>query len=232
MPEPSIAQRLQAIKQRIHLAETNYHRPLGSVQLLAVSKGQDATAIEQAYEGGQRDFGENYVQEALIKIRSLSHLDLQWHFIGPIQSNKTKIIATEFSWVHSLCRLTIAQQLHAARNPSLPRLNVCLQVNLDEEDSKSGVACHLLPELAQAVLQLPRLQLRGLMTIPAPQIDTQRQYHSLLRLSNLLHSLNSDLNLSLDTLSMGMSDDLDAAIHAGSTIVRIGKAIFGERTPH
>jgi len=228
--DQTIAHRLQDIKTAILQAELASNRPAGDVQLLAVSKKQPIAAIEQAYSAGQRAFGESYVQEALLKIKSLAALPIHWHFIGPIQSNKTNVIAEHFAWVHSVCRQKIAQQLHDARPNHLPALNICLQVNLDDEPSKSGLAVELIAELARYVLQLPRLHLRGLMIIPKLQDDPQQQYLAFLRLTHLLHALNQQLNINMDTLSMGMSDDMQAAIRAGSTIVRIGTAIFGVRS--
>ena len=228
--DQTIAQRLQDIKSVILQAELASNRPAGDVQLLAVSKKQPVAAIEQAYYAGQRAFGESYVQEALFKIKSLACLPIAWHFIGPIQSNKTKVIAKHFAWVHSVCRQKIVQQLQDARPDHLPALNICLQVNLDEEQSKSGLAADLVAELARFVLQLPRLHLRGLMIIPKPQDDPHQQYLTFLRLAHLLQTLNQQLDINMDTLSMGMSDDMQAAICAGSTIVRIGTAIFGVRS--
>ena len=230
MPESTITERIAHLNDTIHQLECAYNRPSGAVQLLAVSKRQPAPSIQEAFNAGQRDFGENYLQEAQAKIKLLNHLPLIWHFIGPIQSNKTKHIANDFSWVHSVCRYKIALQLNDARADELPRLNICLQVNLDGEETKSGITPELITDLVIAVSQVPRLQLRGLMVIPKPQETEQQQYLSFLRLTQMLHSLNQQLNLSMDTLSMGMSDDLQAAIRAGSTMVRIGRAIFGERT--
>ena len=197
--------------------------------MLAVSKGHSCAEIEQAYVAGLCEFGENYLQEALTKIRTLTEPSILWHFIGPIQSNKTYEIAQHFSWVHSVCREKVAQQLSDARPSSKPSLNVCIQVNLDDETSKSGVNVEDVAKLANYILQLPRLRLRGLMLIPKPQNDEQLQYLSFLRLKQLLDKLNQQLNLTMDTLSMGMSNDYKAAIRAGSTIVRIGTAIFGAR---
>lgn len=214
----------------IHAAETTSHRAKGSVKLLAVSKGQSCQKIEQAYAAGLRDFGENYLQEAIAKIETLHALPLCWHFIGPIQSNKAKSIAQHFSWVHSVSSANVAQRLNEARPLSLPPLNICLQVNFDEEQSKSGLHPNKVQEVAAHIQTLPRLHLRGLMLIPKPQTNEQLQYRSFLRLTELLNTLNQQLNLSLDTLSMGMSNDLQAAIYAGSTIVRIGTALFGKRT--
>ena len=217
------------IQQRIVETAQLYQRPIQDLKILAVSKGQSAAAIKEAYLAGISDFGENYYQEAQKKIIILKNLTLCWHFIGPIQSNKVQGIAHDFSWVHSVNREKIAELLAIHRPEHLPPLNLCLQVNLDNEVSKSGIPPKNLPQLAQFVSQLPNLRLRGLMAIPMPQQGEQQQYESLLRLTDLFHQLNTDLNVSMDTLSMGMSDDLVAAIRAGSTIVRIGRAIFGER---
>lgn len=230
----SISERLNQVKHLINEREILFHRQTGDVQLIAVSKGHPSTSIKEAYHAGQRDFAENYYQEAQDKIEALSSFPLCWHFIGPIQSNKAKGIASLFSWVHSLCRLNIAKQLNEARPDNLPPLNICLQVNLDQEPTKSGIEPQHVAELAAYVLQCNRLQLRGLMCIPKQQPNEDLQYLSLLRLKNLLDTLNNQLNLRMDTLSMGMSQDISAAIHAGSTMLRIGTAIFGERKggPH
>jgi hypothetical protein len=176
-----------------------------------------------------RDFGENYLQEALEKQRELADLALTWHFIGPIQSNKTKAIAEHFSWVHSVERLKVAQRLNEQRPAHLPALNICLQVNVSDEASKAGCAASDLPVLVAAMAQLPRLKLRGLMAIPEPTSDPQLQNAAFARLRELQEQLNAQFNLKLDTLSMGMSDDLEAAIHQGSTWVRVGSALFGAR---
>lgn len=226
----SIAERINYIKQRIQRAETSCHRSHGQVQLLAVSKGHSSAEIKEAFAAGLTDFGESYLQEAANKIHALNELPLCWHFIGPIQSNKAASIAHQFSWVHSVSRQKIAQQLNDARPSSLPSLNICLQVNLDGEETKAGIDPDHVAELATSVLQCPRLQLRGLMLIPKPQLDQQQQYQSFLRLTELQQLLNQQLNISMDTLSMGMSNDMEAAIRAGSTVVRVGTAIFGERS--
>jgi pyridoxal phosphate enzyme (YggS family) len=190
-----------------------------------VSKTKPAAAIRQAFAAGVRDFGENYLQEALEKQLELGDLPLIWHFIGPIQSNKTKAIAEHFAWVHSVDRLKIAQRLSDQRPAHLPALNICLQVNVSGEASKSGCNPDELPALAQAVTQLPNLRLRGLMTIPEPTDDVARQHAAFAR----LRELQDGLGLDLDTLSMGMSHDLEAAIAEGATWVRIGTALFGAR---
>lgn len=225
----TIAKQVHTIQQIIIDAAKSCQRSPEDIQLLAVSKGQPVEAIQAAFEAGLCNFGENYLQEAQIKIQALKALPLCWHFIGPIQSNKTQALAQNFSWVHSVSREKIAQLLAQYRPENLPALNLCLQVNLDDEPTKSGINPQQLAKLALVVSQLPRLRLRGLMAIPKPESGEQQQYDSFLRLTNLLHRLNKELNLSMDTLSMGMSDDLVAAIRAGSTMVRIGRAIFGER---
>jgi PLP dependent protein len=224
----TIATNLQAVRSTLDLAASRAMRPSAEITLLAVSKTFPADAIRDAYQAGQTAFGESYLQEALDKMALLSDLPLQWHFIGPIQSNKTRAIAEHFSWVHSVDRVKIAERLSAQRPPQLPPLNVCLQVNVSNEVSKSGVSPTELPALAQAVLALPNLRLRGLMAIPAPaaNLDSQRLPFSQLRA--LMHALNAQ-GLPLDTLSMGMSQDMEAAILEGATIVRVGSAIFGHR---
>ena len=227
----SIDTRLQTVKGRIEKACALAGRDVQSVTLLAVSKTQDAQAVREAARCGQADFGENYVQEALEKIAALAPLrpQLRWHLIGPLQSNKTRLVAEAFDWVHTVDRLKIAQRLAEQRPPQLPPLQVCLQVNVSGEASKSGVAPEELPALAQAVAALPRLRLRGLMAIPEPADDPAAQRAPHRRLAQLLASLRGQ-GLALDTLSMGMSADLEAAIAEGSTLVRVGTAIFGERS--
>ena len=224
----TIANALQAVRQRIALAAAAAARPVEGIQLLAVSKTFPAESVREAYAAGQRAFGESYVQEAMEKIEALNDLPLKWHFIGPIQSNKTRPIAESFAWVHSLDRDRIADRLSAARPSSLPDLQVCLQVNISNEPSKGGVAPQDLPALARHVQTLPRLKLRGLMAIPEPTDDPVKQRLAFVRLRELLVQLNA-AGFQLDTLSMGMSDDLEAAIAEGATIVRVGSAIFGER---
>jgi PLP dependent protein len=225
----TIHQRIEQIQTTIHDLEVRHHRTVGSVTLLAVSKGKTSRVIEDAYGAGLSDFGENYVQEALTKIQALTYLPLCWHFIGGIQSNKAEAIAKHFSWVHSVSRSTIARQLNRHRPASLPALNVCLQVNIDDESSKSGLHPDDLVTLAREITLLPRLNLRGLMVIPKPIQDKAKHEDAFLRTADLLADLNSKLGLRLDTLSMGMSDDYDAAIQAGSTIIRLGQALFGAR---
>jgi len=198
------------------------------ITLLAVSKTFPAAVVREAYAGGQRAFGESYVQEALDKIAALHDLALEWHFIGPIQSNKTRAIAESFSWVHGVDRLKIAERLSAQRPPDMPPLNVCIQVNVSGEHSKSGAAPGEVAQLAQQIAQLPQLRLRGLMAIPAPERELASQRAPFARLRELQQQLNAQ-GMALDTLSMGMSQDMVAAILEGATIVRVGSAIFGER---
>ena len=198
------------------------------MRLLAVSKTWPAESVREAAAVGQRAFGESYVQEAIDKLDALAGLGLEWHFIGPLQSNKTRSVANAFAWVHSVDRLRIAQRLSEQRDVHLPPLQVCIQVNVSGEASKSGVAPDALPELARAVAALPRLQLRGLMTIPEATADVAVQRARFATLRQLKDGL-VDSGLPLDTLSMGMSDDLEAAIAEGATIVRVGTAIFGSR---
>lgn len=220
--------RWQTVCAQLRAAEQAAGRPVRSVDLLAVSKLHPAQAIRHLHAAGQTAFGENYVQEALDKMSELADLPLQWHLIGPLQSNKTQQVAAHFDWVHSVDRLKIAQRLSAQRPPQLPPLQICLQVNIDAEDSKSGCALADLPALAEAVLALPNLRLRGLMAIPAPGNVAA---HALLAktASDLLARLPALAAQPFDTLSMGMSDDLAEAVAAGSTMVRIGTAIFGAR---
>lgn len=225
----TIIQNIDHIKQLISDSAQRYQRQAGDIRLLAVSKGQPASAIRSAFQAGLRDFGENYWQEMQDKQSQLQDLPITWHFIGPIQSNKAADIACHAHWVHSLDREKIARLLSGRRSDSLPPLNICLQVNLDNEASKSGIKPQELPGLAECIRQLPNLALRGLMAIPEPHHDEEHQYRSLMRLSTLRDALNQQLHLTMDTLSMGMSDDLEPAIRAGSTLVRIGRAIFGER---
>ena len=226
-----IADKIAQVNARIACACAAARRPVQSVTLLAVSKTFPAVDVAAAHAAGQRRFGENYVQEALAKIAALDGLvpRPEWHLIGPLQSNKTRVVAESFDWVHSIERVQIAERLSAQRPAALAPLSVCLQVNVSGEASKSGVAPDELSRLAHAVAALPRLRLRGLMAIPAPAvaIEAQRAPHRLLR--ECLESLRAE-GLDLDTLSAGMSDDLEAAILEGATMVRIGTAIFGSRT--
>ncbi|MFN5744648.1 MAG: YggS family pyridoxal phosphate-dependent enzyme [Methylococcaceae bacterium] len=221
-----IRERLSAVQNAIRAAEYSFGRTPDSVQLIAVSKTRPADEIRLAYQSGQRDFGENYLQEALAKQEDLTDLGIVWHFIGPIQSNKTKAIAECFDWVHSVDRLKIAERLSEHRPDQRAPLNICLQVNISGEESKRGVAPADLPHLVAAVSDLPRLRLRGLMAIPAPSVNSALQRVPFRAMRELLVSLADP---SLDTLSMGMSDDLEAAIAEGATMVRIGTALFGPR---
>jgi len=223
-----IPQNLQAVQNTLVRAAYAAQRNPQDITLLAVSKTFSAAALREAYQAGQKLFGENYVQEALDKIAALRDLPLQWHFIGPIQSNKTRAIAENFSWVHSVDKLKTAERLSAQRPENLPLLNICLQVNVSGEHSKSGVTINEIAELAQAIARLPRLKLRGLMAIPAPADDLAAQRAPFAQLRQLQALLNTQ-GLTLDTLSMGMTHDLHAAILEGATIVRVGTAIFGER---
>jgi pyridoxal phosphate enzyme (YggS family) len=224
----TIASNLQAVRAAMAVAAAAAHRDIGSINLLAVSKTFPPNAIRAAYHAGQTRFAENYVQEALGKMDALQDLAIEWHFIGPLQSNKTRSIAGHFAWVHSVDRLKIAERLSAQRPPQLPPLQICLQVNISAEDSKSGVSPDETSALADAVAKLPNLHLRGLMAIPAPGDDTVTQRAAFARLHELFDQLNRQ-GLALDTLSMGMSHDFAAAIAEGATMVRIGTAIFGNR---
>jgi len=221
----TIAENIAKVGVRIREAAQASQRDFSHIGLLAVSKTKPADAIREAFAAGVTDFGENYLQESLDKQTQLSDLPVVWHFIGPIQSNKTKPIAEHFAWVHSVDRLKIAERLSAQRPAHLPALNICLQVNVSGEASKSGCSPDQLSALAHAVTQLPNLRLRGLMTIPEPTDDVTEQRAAFARLRELQQSLN----LELDTLSMGMSHDLEAAIAEGATWVRIGTALFGAR---
>ncbi len=224
----TVGERLAALRERIAALERRHGRAPGSVRLVAVSKTKPAAAVREAFEAGQRDFGENHLQDALSKIEPLAGLGLTWHFIGPLQSNKTRAVAERFDWVHSIDRLKIARRLSAQRPPGRPPLQVCVQVNISAEPTKSGVAPGELEALARAVAELPGLRLRGLMAIPAPSEDPAEQRAAFRRLRELQEGLLAR-GLALDTLSMGMSADLEAAIAEGATIVRVGTAIFGER---
>ncbi|QOL50028.1 YggS family pyridoxal phosphate-dependent enzyme [Massilia litorea] len=228
----TIAANLQAVEAIIATAVRAANRPPSSVQLLAVSKTFPMEAVLEAVAAGQRAFGENYLQEGVEKIAAVARaqpdLPLEWHFIGPIQSNKTRPIATNFAWVHTVERLKIAQRLSEQRPPELGPLNVCLQVNISGEATKSGATAAELPELARQVAALPNLRLRGLMAIPEPQTDPALQRAAFARLRQLADSLRAG-GLAIDTLSMGMSGDMESAILEGATIVRVGSAIFGLR---
>lgn len=228
-----ISDNMQAVELAIQAAAKAANRPRSEVQLLAVSKTFPSDAVLDAMQTGQRAFGENYLQEGVDKIAAVAaaapDAQLEWHFIGPIQSNKTRPIAENFAWVHAVDRLKIAQRLSEQRPAGMPPLNICLQVNISGEASKSGVAPEALAELAHQVAALPNLRLRGLMAIPEPESDAAKQHLPFVRVRNLFEQLQAD-GLQLDTLSMGMSGDLAAAVAEGATIVRIGTAIFGNRT--
>jgi len=224
----TIAANLQAVKGRITDAARASGRDEREITLLAVSKTWPVSAIREAWDAGQAAFGENYAQEAVQKAAELADLGLEWHFVGPIQSNKTSQIAANFAWVHGVDRLKIAERLSAARSGKMP-LEICLQVNVSGEDSKSGVAPGDMRELAAAVANLPNLRLRGLMTIPEPGLDMSAQRRPFALLRGLMEDLNASGCCAMDTLSMGMSHDFEAAIAEGSTLVRVGTAIFGER---
>ncbi len=221
----TIAANISTLEQRIRTASLAAQRDPASVGLLAVSKTKPSSALREAYAAGLRDFGENYLQEALGKQAELADLPLCWHFIGPIQSNKTRAIAEHFDWVHSVDRLKIAQRLSEQRPENLEPLNICIQVNVSGEASKSGCTPEDLPALAAAISDLPRLRLRGLMAIPEPTEDKTEQEAAFAA----VRTLQDELNVPLDTLSMGMSHDLEAAIAQGATWVRIGTALFGAR---
>ncbi|MBC3237768.1 YggS family pyridoxal phosphate-dependent enzyme [Pseudomonas lurida] len=221
----TIADNIGQVSQRIRAAADAVQRDASSIHLLAVSKTKPAQAVREAYAAGMHDFGENYLQEALGKQAELTDLPLSWHFIGPIQSNKTRAIAENFAWVHSVDRLKIAQRLSEQRPADLPPLNICIQVNVSGEASKSGCTPADLPALANAISALPRLKLRGLMAIPEPTEDRAAQDAAFAT----VRELQARLNLPLDTLSMGMSHDLESAIAQGATWVRIGTALFGAR---
>lgn len=225
----TIAGNLQAVRERIARAAQAAGRPASAIALIAVSKTFAAEKIVAAHAHGQRAFGENYVQEAVEKITRLAHLSLEWHFIGPIQSNKTRAIAEHFHWVHSIEREKIAIRLNDARPAALPPLDVCIQINVSGEDSKSGAQPGAELALARAITALPRLRLRGLMTIPEPTPDTALQRRRFALLREMRDKLAA-AGIALDTLSMGMSDDLEAAIAEGATMVRVGTAIFGKRS--
>jgi pyridoxal phosphate enzyme (YggS family) len=224
----SLENNLQGVKTRIAAAAQACGRPVCDIVLVAISKSQPADMIRAAFAAGQRDFGESYVQEALDKMQTLADLAITWHFVGPIQSNKTRALAQAFDWVHSIDREKIALRLSAHRPQTCPPLNVCVQVNVSGEATKSGVAVDGAATLAHAVAKLPGLRLRGLMAIPEPGGERATQRTRFAELARLKQQLVAD-GLGLDTLSLGMSDDLEAAIAAGSTMLRVGTAIFGAR---
>jgi len=223
-----VTENFRKIQDLLAKAAVDAGRSPDQVRLLAVSKKKTPEAILEAYAAGQRDFGENFVQEAVEKIAAVNRDDIDWHFIGHLQANKTRAVAGQFQWVHTVDRLKIARRLSEQRPQYGSDLNICIEVNIDGEDNKSGVAVTDLPELASAIAKLPRLRLRGLMCLPAIRDDFAAQRQPFARLRELLQALNAN-GLQLDTLSMGMSADYAAAIHEGATIVRIGTAIFGPR---
>lgn len=229
----TIRDNLQITGANIQAFAKKYHRSTADIQLLAVSKKHSAQSIQTAFEAGQTSFGENYVQELLEKEEQLKALEIDWHFIGPLQSNKTKKIAQVVSWVHTVDRLKIAKRLSEQRPDNLPPLSICIQVNISAEESKSGVLPKDTVQLAKQILELPRLKLRGLMAIPAPETDFEKQRATFKKVAVLKEKINEELasilENPLDTLSMGMSGDMEAAIAEGATIVRIGTAIFGTR---
>lgn len=227
MPLSPLANRLDALIRRIHQACLQAGRPIDSVALLAASKTCPASTLREAFACGQRAFGENYLQEALSKIDDLADLPIEWHFIGQLQSNKTRPVATRFAWVHGVDSLKIARRLSEQRPAGLPLLNACIQVNISREASKSGVAPEGVFALAHAMASLPRLRLRGLMAIPAPTDNPREAFRAMRQLLEQLQKTHPEL----DTLSMGMSADLDDAIAEGATIVRAGTALFGPRPP-
>lgn len=224
-----LAQRLKAVEQRLFDAAKAHNREPNSVQLLAVSKTQPLEAVKAAAEAGQKCFGENYLQDALPKIQALNALgfDLEWHYIGPIQSNKTRAIAENFQWVHSVDRLKVAQRLSEQRPEELPALKICIQVNIGNEPQKSGITTDELNNLAEAINAMPNIELHGLMAIPPADATSNQQHAAFSKLRLLFENLPKAETL--DTLSMGMSNDMEAAIAEGSTMVRIGTAIFGPR---
>ncbi|WP_048308252.1 YggS family pyridoxal phosphate-dependent enzyme [Halomonas sp. PR-M31] len=234
MSDAPVSDSLKRAQQRLIEALENAGRSSQDAHLLAVSKTKPATLIREAYACGQREFGENYLQEALDKQAELADLqDIVWHFIGPLQSNKTRAVAEHFSWVHSVDRIKIARRLSEQRPDALGPLNICLQVNVSAESSKAGIPPGELDALADEIATLPNLHLRGLMAIPAPATDLASQRQPLGHLRNLQEGLRQRLpDAPLDTLSMGMSDDLEAAILEGATLVRLGTAIFGARESH
>lgn len=224
----TIAERLKSVQKSVEQSTLDAHRPSNSVKLLAVSKTKPVSNIVQAYEAGQYWFGENYVQEGVEKIQALHALDdIVWHFIGPLQSNKTRLVAENFDWVQTIDRLKIAQRLNDQRNP-FKKLNVCIQVNIDNEDTKAGIRAEQLDDLAKAISELPNITLRGLMTIPKAHQTEDKQTCSFAQMTALFENMQERYP-SVDTLSMGMSADMHNAIDNGSTMVRVGTAIFGVR---
>jgi pyridoxal phosphate enzyme (YggS family) len=224
----NIENNLAHIHQQIELSAAQYGRDIRTISLLAVGKKKPASDLRIAYDCGQRQFGENFLQEAQAKMNQLADLDIVWHFIGAVQSNKTRALAESFDWVHCVDRLKIAQRLSEQRPQSMPALNVCIQVNIDHEASKAGIEPGEIITLAEVIAGLPRIKLRGLMAIPAQRCDFESQREPFAKLKQALHDLQQR-GLECDTLSMGMSHDMQAAIAEGSTLLRIGTAIFGER---
>lgn len=225
---PTPADALRLIRSRIAAAERRAGQPVDTVTLVAVSKGIDAAGIRALADAGQRRFGESYLSEALPKLNALADLGLEWHYIGPLQSNKTRLIAARFAWVHGIDRLMVAQRLSDQRPAGLPPLDVCIQINISGETSKSGVDPAAAPELVRSASRLPRLRVRGLMAIPAPDPNLDARRRAFRGLRELQERL-CDEGYPLDTLSIGMSDDFEAAIAEGATMVRIGTALFGPR---
>lgn len=228
MSDIPISQNVTKLVNRVRLAAQKSQRSPQDICIVAASKTRSAEMIKQAFHAGLNNFGENYLQEALDKIQQLRTLNIVWHFIGPIQSNKTRAIAESFDWVHSVDRVKIARRLSAQRPDSLPPLKLCLQVNISQETSKSGVPAEEVPELAQEISGLDNVQLRGLMAIPAATTDAQEQSAAFSQMRELLDSVQT-VCPTIDTLSMGMSSDLEAAIAQGSTLIRVGTDIFGPR---
>lgn len=225
----SISQNLTTILQQIQQISLQVKRPADAVKLLAVSKTKPVSAIQQAIDAGQTAFGENYVQEGIEKIHYFAHIPtLEWHFIGPLQSNKTRLVAEHFDWMQTVDRLKIAQRLNDQRPAERQPLNVLIQINISDEDTKSGIKPEQMLELATQISQLPKLKLRGLMAIPQPESDPMRQKAAFAEMSQLYQELQCRFE-GIDTLSMGMTDDMQSAIECGSTMVRIGTAIFGAR---
>ena len=224
-----VAKNLANVKSRIAQAEKNYDREPGSVTLIAVSKTKPVSLIQQAIAAGQKVFGENYVQEAVSKKQALQEFELEWHFIGPIQSNKTRLLAENFDWIHSVDRLKIAQRLSEQRPDNMPPISMMLQVNISQETSKSGVEPEALESLVESVLQLPKVSLQGFMAIPAKTTSFEEQRIAFRQLAELRDNIQNDLKISLPCLSMGMSGDMEAAIAEGATHIRIGTDIFGAR---
>ena len=225
----NIAESLDSLRSRIRRAEQKFGRSPGSVRLIAVSKTRPTADILEAMKNGQLEFGENYVQEAVEKVQTIGNPDITWHFIGPVQSNKTGLIARNFHWVHSIDRIKIARRLSDARPAQLPALNICLQINIDDEAGKSGITPAEIPELLSACRELPGLRVRGLMALPAPCNTFAEQRHSFHRVKTLVMQLR-DKGEKLDILSMGTTNDYEAAIAEGANIIRVGTAIFGSRS--